>query len=1049
MRFIRSMANLSQAELARSIGVSTQHVSRIELGQVSPSFSLLSNLCDVLQIAPVNLFLFPAENALFSPDQTEDSSPLHHRRNLLAWTGFWKIDLPEQKFTWSNSLYILLGYSPYSVKPTLRRFSGHVLPDDRALFTERFEEILQGLPTQDLFFRFRRRQGGVRQALLRVDDLQPRTSSSREICACILDITEWHVLENALLQNKLQLEEHVRDRNLELSLAIEEYRKELDQHKKLEQELRLAARSAAVIHEAQRVSRLGIWEWDGYSSDIKACDLFHQILGLDPTPEPEPGPRVPPTPSLAVRTIAFQQFQAAFSAREWNRLRETIRKSMAIHAPFELELEVVRHDEECGHVLVQGSPRHEIGKPGFIGTLRDITEISQREQDLREKISELDTFFSTAMDLLCIVSTEGYFQLLNPEWELVLGYPLKEITGRRLLDFVLPEDRAATSLAMRDLLTDTRLKNFVNRFQTRDGGIRWLEWRACLANGLIHAAARDVTEVKLAQAELTAAKQAAETANKAKSDFLAHMSHEIRTPLSGIMGTLEMLMDSADDNSRTPMRMVMDAAHSLVGIINDILDLSKIEAGKLELNIVPVDIRQLIRSCLDIYELEAQKKGLKLKPRVADSVPVWIQADELRLSQILRNLVSNAVKFTEQGAVDVDVEVEIGDPTADRPTLRLRVADTGPGIATEFLPRIFDAFAQDGSTRAMGHKGTGLGMPISKNLVEMMGGTIHVANNPSVGCTFTIQLPFSIADNSLKASSPMVEHPEQKSSPRIQDKGIAELPPLRVLLVEDTETVRIFMRYILERAGHHVETASNGMEALELMAAAPAQTPFDVILMDVRMPVLDGLETTRRIRRLESTAAEYGFGKRTPIIALTAHAMAEDHQSCTDAGMDAVVIKPLNRDSFFQTLQDVVTRFKSDAALGNNIEPRSDALKSTPDPSALPLVNEVLGISQCDGDAALWFDLLHRFVDTEAPNFRISLQNESNNMNYEELSGIAHKIKGIAAMLHLPRLLQNAAMLEQMARKNKALSVADGIKDVLQSIAELEDYVYVNRINTR
>lgn len=1041
------MANLSQAELARSIGVSTQHVSRIELGQVSPSFSLLSTLCDVLQIAPVNFFLFPAGDDLLNPAHPDTKPSRPNRRNLLAWTGFWKIDLPEQKFTWSNSLFILMGYTPYSVKPTLRRFSGHVLPEDRGLFMERFDEILQGLPAQDLFFRFRRRQGGIRQALLRVDDLQPRTSSHREICACILDITEWHVLENALLQNKLQLEEHVRDRNLELSLAIEEYRKELDQHKKVEQELRITARSAAVIREAQRVSRLGIWEWDGYNTEIKACDLFHQILDLDPAPESEPEPRVSPTPPLGVRTVPVLRFQAAFSAREWDRLRETIRKSMAIHAPFELELEVVRQDEERGYVLVQGSPGgHEHGKTVFIGTLRDMTEIMQREQGLREKISELDTFFSTAMDLLCIVSTEGYFQLLNPEWELVLGYPLKEITGRRLLDFVHPEDRTATSLAMRDLLADIKLTNFVNRIQTRDGGVRWLEWRACLANGLIHAAARDVTEVKLAQAEFAAAKQAAEAANKAKSDFLAHMSHEIRTPLSGIMGTLEMLMDSADDRSRDHMRMVMDAAHSLVGIINDILDLSKVEAGKLELSIVPVDIRQLIRSCLDIYELEVRKKGLKLESRIADTVPVWIQADELRLSQILRNLVSNAVKFTEQGALSVEVEVD--EPTGDRPMLRLQVSDTGPGIDPEFLPRIFDAFAQAGSTRAKGHKGTGLGMPISKNLAEMMGGTIQVANNPAAGCTFTIQLPFSVAEDSLKASTSKMERPERKSGPRKTDNGAAGLPPLRILLVEDTETVQIFMRYILEKAGHFVQTASNGMEALDLMAEAPVQTPFDVILMDVRMPVLDGVETTRRIRRLESSAAGNSFRRRIPIIALTAHAMAEDHQTCIDAGMDAVVIKPLNRDSFFQILEDVVTRSEAEANFEYNLEPGSATAKPTPNPSALPMVNEVLGISQCDGDAALWYELLHRFIHTEAPNFRIALQNEFNNINFEELSCVAHKIKGIAAMLHLPRLLRDAATLEQMARKRKATLAADGIKNVLHSIAEIEDYVYVNHINT-
>ncbi|WP_051822596.1 PAS domain-containing hybrid sensor histidine kinase/response regulator [Desulfonatronum thiodismutans] len=365
------------------------------------------------------------------------------------------------------------------------------------------------------------------------------------------------------------------------------------------------------------------------------------------------------------------------------------------------------------------------------------TRMSAADEALRKRNVDLERFFSVSLDLLCIADVHGRFIQLNPEWEKVLGYPLSELEGRPYLDFVHPEDVDRTLAAGARLAAQQDLLFFENRLHSRDGSYRWIEWRSKPQGGIIYAAARDVTERKRIEEALVQAKETAETASKAKSAFLANMSHEIRTPLNAVIGLTQLCLETQlESRQRDYLQKVLRSSGMLLNILNDILDYSKIEAGRLVLEQRVFALNEVLDQLSALIEASIKEKGLTLSLQVEPDVPRSLVGDSLRLEQALANLLGNAVKFTERGGVELHVSLEGRD--AHQVRLRFAVKDTGIGIKPEERERLFSIFTQADASTTRKFGGTGLGLAISKLLAEMMNGDLDFESVPGQGSTFVL-----------------------------------------------------------------------------------------------------------------------------------------------------------------------------------------------------------------------------------------------------------------------------------------------------------------------
>lgn len=390
--------------------------------------------------------------------------------------------------------------------------------------------------------------------------------------------------------------------------------------------------------------------------------------------------------------------------------------------------------------------------------------------------------------------------------------------------------------------------------------------------------------------ELLAAKDQATEAVKTRSQFVANVSHELRTPLSGIIGVAELLQDTKlDQNQRELLGIVQDSSKALLNIINDILDFSKMEAQKLQLEKIDFELAKTVDSVSRSLRNKAADKKLQLHTRIASDVPRSVKGDSARLRQVLSNLIDNAIKFTEQGKVTVDVT--LNNAYEDKVVIRFAVTDTGIGIAPETVDKLFQPFVQaDGSfTRKYG--GTGLGLSICKTLVELMGGELGVLSATGQGSTFWFEIPFDVASTNL------AQHPAHPLAQSVQQEGV-------VLIAEDNEVNAKITTMQLRKLGYETEVATTGREAIEHARSKR----YSLILMDVQMPDKDGFEATRDIRDFEKNT-----GYHVPIVAMTAHAMQGDRERCLNAGMDDYITKPVSLES----LRDITERWIFDDMAGS------------------------------------------------------------------------------------------------------------------------------------
>jgi len=564
--------------------------------------------------------------------------------------------------------------------------------------------------------------------------------------------------------------------------------------------------------------------------------------------------------------MRFRIFSEAFAARE----------------PFEMAYRLMNRDGEFRWINDIGRPFYDIdGKfAGYVGACFDITERKIAEEGLRryQLLSE------NANDIILFADINGDVIEANDAAIRAYGYEKEELLSKSIFYLINPDTRSP--VGAQPYQSNARGIYYEATAYRKDGSTFTAEvsmqGTEIGSSKVLMAILRDVTERKRINEELKQAKESAEAANHAKSEFLANMSHEIRTPLNGMIGMIDLtLLTGLTQEQKDNLGTAKECVGTLLNLINDILDFSKIEARKLTIEHVAFNIEDLLAQTVKPHVISAQGKGLLLRHIFDSETSKVVNGDPYRLKQVLNNLVGNAVKFTESG--EVDVSIKSISKSNEQTELEFRISDTGIGIAAEDIDSLFNSFSQVDTTHTRKYGGTGLGLAISKQLVEIMGGSIWVKSIKGSGSTFCFTVKLGIG----KMSSCIVK----TVVPVIKTEH-----PLKILLVEDDRINQLVITRMLKEIGHKVVSANNGKEALLILDGEI----FNVILMDIQMPEMDGIETTKRIRGREEIT-----GDHIPIIALTAYALQGDRDKFLSIGMDGYISKPIQINSFLDTLEKI------------------------------------------------------------------------------------------------------------------------------------------------
>ncbi|WP_340817657.1 PAS domain S-box protein [Methanolobus sp. WCC4] len=915
-------------------------------------------------------------------------------------------------------------------------------------------------------------------------------------------------------------------------VRVVEFR-DITEQKKIEEELKQTTDRLIL---AARAGGVGIWDYDVVNNTLVWDEQMLRLYGI----------------SSDKFSGAYEAWREGVHPEDMKQSDDEVQMALRGEKEFNTEFRVLWPDGSIHNIralaIVQ---RNESGRPiRMIGTNWDITEQKNAEEALREKTEELETYFTSSLDLLCIANTKGEFIRLNPEWEKVLGYSIDELEGSSFLDFVHPDDLEATIEATYKLAAKKKITNFENRYRSKDGSYHWLEWHSVPKGELIYAVARDFTERKLVEEKLEKEKSLlkgifdsipemiffkdltgaymggnqefarfvgkeieeiigttaydyfpweyadefvtiaeeimekgvirhdetwldyqdgsrrllyfiraplrnyagdivglvgvgrditenwraekrlkeyademklknieldkalikAEEATRAKSEFLANMSHEIRTPMNGVIGMTNLLLTTwLSEEQKQYADTIKKSGESLLGLINDILDISKIEAGKLDMEELDIDLNDILEELESLLSVKARDKGLKLTCEMERDVPAYIKTDPFRLKQILLNLGSNAIKFTDKG--EVAIHVTLLSKTDSNASLRFSVRDTGIGIPDDKIDMLFNKFTQADASTTRNYGGTGLGLAISRQLVNMMGGEIGVESQEGKGSEFWFTI--SVERHSANKDSSLTE---QKIYDITDQQGSKKYnTDLRVLVVEDNIVNQNVAQSILKKLGISAEIANNGVEALKALE----ERAYDLVLMDVQMPEMDGFEATRHIRDQQSAVLDH----HVPIIAMTAHAMKGDRELCYEAGMDDYISKPIE----FQPLIKMLNKWSTVIEEAHIDNVPSEDIKDQPE---IPIFDSQSFMERMMDDMDIARKVIDIFLES-TPKLIDDLKNATDKGDISSVNSYAHSLKSSCANL-------SGMVLSNLAGDIEAESMSRDIETVEGILSDIE-----------
>ncbi|MCE3270543.1 MAG: hypothetical protein K0S57_940, partial [Ramlibacter sp.] len=715
------------------------------------------------------------------------------------------------------------------------------------------------------------------------------------------------------------------------------------------------------LARAEQIAGVGAWRLDLVTRELEWTSQTRRIYDLPPDYVP--------------RGDEHLRYFAPEAQAEIRRTAQACRNS---GEAWDLQLPMTTATGRQVWVRSIGQVERRDGKPvALVGALQDITETQRARAALEQSQERLHRALEGSGLALWDLDVPGETVFLSEQWSVIRGGPPQptQCTAQELLELVPMDDLLRIQEALEPVLDGRSAQYSVeHRVRRLDGSLVWVHSEGRVADrtskGMplrMVGTNRDITQGKKAEHDLRVARDAADAANRAKSQFLATMSHEIRTPLNGIIGMTRLLLDEKlPPDVRQHADLVDRSAHSLLALVNDILDVSKIEAGQMEIETVPFDLHELLEDLATLYRLRATEKSLLFRVHVDPAVPRYVQADPTRIRQVLVNLLGNALKFTRNGWIGLDVK---GTPDADGCELEFTIADTGIGIPEEVQPQLFTRFMQADSSTSRQFGGTGLGLAIVRQLVDLMGGTVRVTSSPEQGSRFTVTLPV-VPAQAPPAASVWQELP-------------ASTAGVRVLVAEDNTTNQVVAFGMLRKLGYdNVSLANDGVEACQQALSQD----FDLILMDCQMPEMDGYEATRRLRQAGCTAA---------IVAMTANAIKGDRERCIEAGMNDYVTKPID----LKVLRSVLARW-------TGAQPaRLDEL---------PVFHAESMHSRFGGDLELEQVALSTFRRT-TPALLARMRAALAAANREQLGLLAHSAKGSGSMICAERYAAIAAALEDRA----------------------------------
>ncbi|MEJ7822239.1 MAG: PAS domain-containing protein [Chitinophagaceae bacterium] len=833
----------------------------------------------------------------------------------LAHIGSWDWDIVANKIEWSDELYKLFGFTPHEIESNFEEYLNLIHPDDREEVNRIVQKALSDHQPFKFYHRIILKDGSERTLYGRGKVFKDENNVITRMGGTAQDVTERKKIQDAL-----------------------KYR--TDQ-----------------FAEAQKSAHIGSWDWNVITNEIEWSDELYRLHGFVPQEFEITYENsimyIHPEDREYVNRIAQQQYTDHNKTDIFYRI---IRRYGA---------ERIFHGK--GTVFTDNSGK----KIRMSGTIQDVTEQKTAENNL----IQFQHFFNTTSDLACIANTEGSFEIVNQSFVDKLGYTEKELTEQQFFNFVHPDDIPATLNIVAQLKGGAPTVNFTNRYRKKDGNYLWFAWNSTpnAATGKLYAMARDITEQKQNELELIRLKEVAENSEKIKEQFLTNMSHEIRTPMNAIIGFTDLLLKrELGDAEKDFVKTIKLSGENLLGIINDVLDISKIESKSLTFEQRPLSIKEALNSTNLILSQKAIEKNLNLSFICSNTVPEVLLGDSIRLSQILINLVGNAIKFTKDGTINVmakklSEEGEICHIT-------FSVKDSGIGIPEDQLQHIFERFRQAESHTNRHFGGTGLGLSITKELVELQGGTISVKSIEGMGSIFAFTLPFKKTKEAYKIKS--TKHHELSSE---------EAKNLNVLVVEDNPINIKFITSIFAEYGINTDIAENGKLAVEKIKC----TKYSVVLMDIEMPEMNGYEATMVIRNeLKSDI---------PIIAMTAHAMNGEKEKCLGFGMTDYISKPVDLHLLFEKIFDVTSNSKNkNTNMGN-------------------IINLDYLYTSVGGNKEIIVELFDIFLK-QIPESLLVLDEAVSKADYLTIKQLSHKLKSTVSVMGISGLNPVLSEMESLGK---------------------------------